>query len=88
LDTTPSKNGLTYAKNLLFTTDEIGLEALKNINFPTRIFPLEELDTETHNFAKQIVKYQKEFSFFTNDPKKFTIRELDDFIKDLHEKYP
>ena len=57
--------GLTYAKNLLFTTDKIGLEELKNINFPTRIFPIEQLDTETFNFAKQIVKYQKEFSFFT-----------------------
>ena len=106
--------GLTYAKNLLFTTDKIGVEALKNINFPTRIFPLEQLDAETLNFAKQIVKYQKEFSFFTKtmltimnkayikscldledecgkvayDPKKFTMRELDDFIKGLHSKYP
>ena len=106
--------GLTYAKNLLFTTDKIGLEALKNINFPTRVFTLEELDNETLNFAKQIVKYQKEFSFFTKtmltvmnkayikscldledecgkvayDPKKFTMKELDDFIKALHEKYP
>jgi enoyl-CoA hydratase/carnithine racemase len=106
--------GLTYAKNLLFTADEISLEALKNINFPTRIFPLEELDIETLNFAKQIAKYQKEFSFFTKtmltimnkayikscldledecgkvayDPKKFTMKELDDFIKGLHKKYP
>ncbi|MFX1592924.1 MAG: enoyl-CoA hydratase/isomerase family protein [Promethearchaeota archaeon] len=106
--------GLTYAKNLLFTTDEIGLEVLKNINFPTRIFPIDELDAETLNFAKQIVKYQKEFTFFTKtmltimnkayikscldledecgkvayDPKKFTMKELDDFIKGLHEKYP
>jgi len=106
--------GLTYAKNLLFTTDKIGLEALKNINFPTRIFPLQELEFETLNFAKQIVKYQKEFTFFTKtmltimnktyikscldledecgkmayDPKKFTMKELDDFIKSLREKYP
>lgn len=106
--------GLTYAKNLLFTTDEIGLEVLKNINFPTRIFPIDELDAETLNFAKQIVKYQKEFSFFTKtmltimnkayikscldleeecgkvayDPKKFTMKELDDFIQGLYKKYP
>lgn len=106
--------GLAYAKNLLFTADKIGLDALKNINFPTRVFSLEELDAETLNFAKQIVKYQKEFSFFTKtmltimnkayikscldledecgkvayDPKKFTMKELDDFIKGLHEKYP
>jgi len=106
--------GLTYAKNLLFTTDKIGLEELKNINFPSRIFSLEKLDSETYNFAKQIAKYQKEFSFFTKtmlrimnkayikscldledecgkvayNPKKFTMKELDDFIKGLYEKYP
>ncbi len=106
--------GLTYAKNLLITTDKIGLEELKNINFPTRVFPLEELDNETLNFAKQIAKYQKEFSFFTKtmlrimnkayikscmdledecgkmayDPKKFTMKELEDFIRSLDEKYP
>ncbi len=106
--------GLTYAKNLLFTSDKIGLEELKNINFPTRIFPHQELDSETYSFAKQIVKYQKEFSFFTKtmlrimnkayikscmdledecgkvayDPKKFTMKELEDFIKGLNDKYP
>ncbi|MFW9818216.1 MAG: enoyl-CoA hydratase/isomerase family protein [Candidatus Thorarchaeota archaeon] len=106
--------GLTYAKNLLFTADKIGLEELKNINFPSRIFPLENLEVDTVNFAKQIVKYQKEFSFFTKtmlrimnkayikscldledecgkmayDPKKFTMKELEDFIRSLDEKYP
>lgn len=106
--------GLTYAKNLLFTTDKIGLEELKNINFPTHIFSLEKLDSETYNFAKQIAKYQKEFSFFTKtmlrimnkayikscldledecgkvayDPKKFTMKELEDFIRILNKKYP
>ncbi|MFW9999120.1 MAG: enoyl-CoA hydratase/isomerase family protein [Candidatus Hodarchaeota archaeon] len=57
--------GLTYAKNLLFTTDKFGVEQLKNINFPARIFPLDQLETETFSFAKQIVKYQTEFIFFT-----------------------
>ncbi len=106
--------GLTYAKNLLFTTDKFGVNELLNINFPARIFPLDHLDTETLNFAKQIVKYQTEFIFFTKtmltimnkayikscfdmedecgkvayDSKKKTIKELDDFIKSLHEKYP
>jgi len=106
--------GLTYAKNLLFSTDKFGVEELKNINFPTKIFPLDQLDTETLNFAKQIVKYQTEFIFFTKtmltimnkayiksclnledecgkaayDTKKKTMKELDDFIKDLYEKYP
>jgi len=57
--------GLTYARNLLFTTDKFGVKELMNINFPTRIFPLDQLETETLNFVKQIVKYQTEFIFFT-----------------------
>jgi enoyl-CoA hydratase/carnithine racemase len=57
--------GLTYAKNLLFTTDKFGVEQLRNINFPAKIFPLDQLDTETLNFAKEIAKYQPEFIFFT-----------------------
>ncbi|MHA2125627.1 MAG: enoyl-CoA hydratase/isomerase family protein [Promethearchaeota archaeon] len=55
--------GLTYAKNLLFTTDQIGVEELKNINFPTRIFPLEQLDDETFSFVKQISKYNTDFMY-------------------------
>ncbi len=57
--------GLNYAKNLLFTTDKVGVEELKNINIPTRIFPLEQLETETVSFAKKISKYQTEFIYFT-----------------------
>ncbi|MFW9949311.1 MAG: enoyl-CoA hydratase/isomerase family protein [Candidatus Thorarchaeota archaeon] len=57
--------GFNYAKNLLFTADKVGLSELKNINFPTRIFPLERLDEETINFAKEISKYQSKFSIFT-----------------------
>jgi enoyl-CoA hydratase/carnithine racemase len=57
--------GFNYAKNLLFTTDKVGLMELKNINFPTRIFPLDELEEETINFAKDISKYQSKFSIFT-----------------------
>ena len=56
--------GLNYAKNLLFTTDKVGLEELKNINFPTRIFPVDQLETETLSFVKQLSKYQTEFLFF------------------------
>ena len=55
--------GLNYAKNLLFTTDKIGVEELKNINFPTRIFPFETLNSDTFSFVKEISKYQEEFSY-------------------------
>ena len=57
--------GFTYAKNLLFTTDKFGVQELRNINFPAKIFPLDQLEIETLNFAKQIVKYQTEIIFFT-----------------------
>ena len=56
--------GLNYAKNLLYTTDQVGLEELKNINFPTKIFPLDQLESETLSFVKQLSKYQTEFLFF------------------------
>jgi len=56
--------GLNYAKNLLYTTDQVGLDELKNINFPTRIFPLDQLEAETLSFVKQLSKYQTEFLFF------------------------
>ena len=41
------------------------MQELRNINFPAKIFPLDQLEIETLNFAKQIVKYQTEFIFFT-----------------------
>jgi enoyl-CoA hydratase/carnithine racemase len=42
--------GLSYAKHLLFTADKVGIEELKNINFPTRIFPLEDINANTKIF--------------------------------------
>ncbi|MFX0074396.1 MAG: enoyl-CoA hydratase/isomerase family protein [Candidatus Hermodarchaeota archaeon] len=104
--------GLTYAKNMLFTADKAGLEELKNINFPTRIFPLDSIDLETRKFLKILTKHQTEFLFFIKSMltimnkayikscfdledecgklafAKKSMKELDDFIKSLHEKYP
>jgi len=104
--------GLTYAKNLLFTADKAGLEELKNINFPTHIFPLDSIDLETRKFLKILTKHQTEFLFFIKSMltimnkayikscfdledecgkvafAKKTMKELDDFIKELHKKYP
>jgi enoyl-CoA hydratase/carnithine racemase len=56
--------GLNYAKNLLFTTDKVGLEELKNLNLPTRVFPLDQLEIETFAFVKRLSRYQTEFLFF------------------------
>ena len=105
--------GVTYAKNLLFTTDKVGIQELQNINFPTRVFPPDKLDEETLTFVKQLTKYQAEFLFFLKsmlaimnkryiksffdledecgkvayDTEKKSMKELDDFIMGLHEKY-
>ena len=51
--------GLSYAKNILLTGDKFGLEQLKNMNFPTRIFPLEELESKTEEFLNDFVKYKE-----------------------------
>ena len=104
--------GLTYAKNMLFTADKAGLEELKNINFPTRIFPLDSIDLETRKFLKILTKHQTEFLFFIKSMltimnkayikscfdledecgkvafAKKSMTELNDFINDLHKKYP
>jgi 2-(1,2-epoxy-1,2-dihydrophenyl)acetyl-CoA isomerase len=57
--------GISNAKKFLFTGDNISLEELKNINFPTRIFPMETLDEDTISFAKDLCKIQTPFLFFT-----------------------
>jgi enoyl-CoA hydratase/carnithine racemase len=57
--------GFNYAKNLLYAADKIGIEDLKNINFPTRVFPLEDLENEALKFAQNICRYQSKFSIFT-----------------------
>lgn len=55
--------GIKGAKNMLFTNKKVGLEELKNINFPTKIFPLEELDSGALAYAKELGKLQMEFLF-------------------------
>jgi len=105
--------GFNYAKNVLYTADKIGLKELKNINFPTRIFPLDKIDSESVTFAKEISKYQPKFSIFLKsmlaimekgriksyfdledecgkvayDNSIKNLKEIDDFIKELHQKY-
>ncbi|MBY9016992.1 MAG: enoyl-CoA hydratase/isomerase family protein [Candidatus Lokiarchaeota archaeon] len=105
--------GLSYAKKILLTADKIGLEELKNMNFPTRVFPLDQLDTKTLSFVKQMSKYQMEFLIFiksmltimnkryikscfdleedcgkvTYDKKKKNMKELDEFLEGMREKF-
>jgi len=55
--------GLSFAKNILLTSDKFGLEQLKNLNFPTRIFPIDELESKTEEFVKEFVKYKDSLMF-------------------------
>ncbi|MHA1489107.1 MAG: enoyl-CoA hydratase/isomerase family protein [Promethearchaeota archaeon] len=104
--------GLTYAKNVLFTADNFGLDELKNLNFPTRIFPLDILEIETKKFVRTFSKRMESFMFLMKSTlnimnKKFiekcfdledecskvayqkkSMKEWDDFINKLYDKYP
>ncbi|TFG00469.1 MAG: enoyl-CoA hydratase/isomerase family protein [Promethearchaeota archaeon] len=55
--------GLSYAKHLLFTADKADLKELERLNFPDRIFSLEELEEKTLSFVNEIAEYQTEFLF-------------------------
>ena len=55
--------GLSYAKNILLTSDRFGLEHLKNMNFPTRIFPLETIESDTEEFMSNFVKYKESIMY-------------------------
>jgi len=55
--------GIKMAKNMLFTNEKVSLEDLKNVNFPTKIFPLDELDKNTLSYARELGKLQMEFLF-------------------------
>ncbi len=50
--------GLSFAKNILLTSDDFGLDKLKNLNFPVRVFSLDDLDAETEKFMDEFVKYK------------------------------
>lgn len=57
--------GIKYAKNILFTNRKIGLEKLKNINFPTKIVPFDSLGKKAFEYAKELAKLKMEFLFTT-----------------------
>lgn len=104
--------GLNYAKQILFTADKFGLEELKNLNFPTRVFPPDDLDKETRKFIRTFSKRDHGFTFLIKSTltlmnnkmierwydledecgkvayEKRTMKELDDYIKDLFQRYP
>lgn len=56
--------GSSYAKYLLYSGDKVGVEELKNIGFPTRVFPYDKLEDETRSFVRMLTKYQPEFLYF------------------------
>lgn len=104
--------GLNFAKYMLLTADKFGLEELKNLNFPTRIFPPDRLEIETKKFIRTFSKREPAFTFLIKSSltlmnnkmierwfdledecgkvayEKRTMKELEDYIKDLFERYP
>jgi enoyl-CoA hydratase/carnithine racemase len=55
--------GLSFTKNILLTADEFGLEELKAMNFPTKIFPPDKLELETKKFLRTFAKHMESFMF-------------------------
>ena len=89
--------GLSYAKNILLTSDNFGLEELKNLNFPTRIFPLDQLESETEKFMNEFVKHKVSLTFLikstltlmhNKNVSKWLDMELDNSMKYYKENTP
>lgn len=55
--------GIKYAKNILFTNRKVGLNELRNVNFPTKIVAYDELEAETLAYANELSKLKMEFLF-------------------------
>ena len=54
--------GLSFGKSIMMTSDKFGLEELPP-RFATRIFPLDELESETENFMKKFAKNNESLTF-------------------------
>ncbi len=55
--------GLSYAKSILLTSDNFGLEQLKNLNFPVRIFKPDELEQGVEDFMKEFMSRKESFMY-------------------------
>ncbi len=56
--------GLTFGKNIFLSSEKFGLEQLKNINFPAKVFPWDEnFENNCNDYVKQIAKYKESNMF-------------------------
>jgi enoyl-CoA hydratase/carnithine racemase len=55
--------GFNFAKKILLTSDRFGIEELKALNFPTRIFPPEKLEVEAKKFIRTFSKRMESFMY-------------------------
>ena len=56
--------GLTFGKNIFLSSEKFGLEQLKNINFPAKIFPWDEnFEKNCNEYVNQIAKYKESNMF-------------------------
>jgi enoyl-CoA hydratase/carnithine racemase len=56
--------GLTFGKNIFLSSEKFGLEKLKNINFPAKVFPWDEnFEKNCNEYVNQIAKYKESNMF-------------------------
>lgn len=55
--------GFNFAKKILLTSDRFGIEELKTLNFPTRVFPPEKLQVEAKKFIRTFSKRMESFMY-------------------------
>ena len=53
--------GLSFAKRILLTADKFGLDELKNLEFPTRIYSMEDLEEKTLEFCMKLSNRPRSF---------------------------
>lgn len=56
--------GLTFGKNIFLSSEKFGLEQLKNINFPAKVFPWDEnFEKNCDEYVNKIAKYKESNMF-------------------------
>jgi len=56
--------GLTFGKNIFLSSEKFGLDKLKNINYPAKVFPWDEnFENNCNEYVKKIAKYKESNMF-------------------------
>ncbi len=55
--------GLNFAKRILLSAENFGLEQLKNLEVPTKVVPLDKIEAESLEFAKELSERKPSFLY-------------------------